>query len=393
LIFYPVIARLYTRAEFGFLAFLLSINNIITQISGGKYESSIVYPEKAEQANHLFNMGLRISILVSIVIPVLLFITSIIGLDVKITSEKYLWLYSLTFTVFFSTFALLLNGWGIRFKLFKTIIGYTLVLNISTTLIRLFLGFLNISEGLIISFLFGQVLASFYFFFAIRAKNNPKFYPFSNQIIETSKAYINFPKYLMLVSLVNSISMNLPIFALKGYFNEYLTGQFSIALTVLFKPILIYSNSVQQVLTQKLTEMKKKKSLLWPFINNYIKKIFLSSVIPAIILILIAPYLVNFFLGKNWIEAGKFCQIMIPWAFFVFLGSSLSFIPNLFNQQAKSLIIDLIYLILRLFALTIGIFYNNVFLGIFLFSIMGVLVIGYQLLWYRKMLINSDKSI
>lgn len=394
LLVYPIITRLFSPSDFGVLAFILSIQTIITQISSGKYELTIALPKQNKDASHLFNMGLTISIVISTLILPGVYLYSRIANNFSIAADKFFWLYFLTIIVFFTTVAQLLNNWSIRHKLFKIIIIYSLILNISTAALRLIFGIFFVKDGLIISLIISQVISVVYFYYAIKkTRNNPEIKPFNKEILPISKTYINFPKYLMFVSFINSVSGNLPIFILNSYFNEYLTGQFAIASTILFKPITIYSGSVQQVLLQKSAELKNNNMPILPFLQKFVSRVFLLSIVPLILLIILAPAIINLFLGSNWSEAGKFCQLILPWAFLVFLSSSLSFIPNLFNKQPKSLFIDLIYLVLRIIALLIGIIYKNAFIGIGFFAAAGVIIISYQLYWYRNLLVSSDKDI
>jgi lipopolysaccharide exporter len=392
LIVYPIITRLYTPSEFGALAFIYSVHIILVTLASGKYELAIILPEDKKSANNLFNVGMSIAIVISAIIPIVAFFTqNLVAKFIKIPDVTH-WFYFLSITVVVTVYAILISGWCTRYKFFKIIIGYTLLLNFSTSILKLLFGLLKINDGLIISFIIAQVISSIYCVIAInRVESKPWFKLFQKNTFDTAKTYINFPKFTLPHELLNSISSNLPIFVLTGYFSEYITGQFSVAIALLFKPISIYANSVSQVLSQKVVELRALKQPVWPLLKKYIIRTLLIAILPALILIIFAPVLFTTILGNKWLEAGNLCQLLVPWSLVVLVGASVAFIPNVFNKQFKALNIDLIYLILRLGALFTGVFFNNAILGIGLFSLVGVVVICYQLIWYRGLVIRDDK--
>jgi O-antigen/teichoic acid export membrane protein len=194
-------------------------------------------------------------------------------------------------------------------------------------------------------------------------------------------------------ALINTLSSNLPVLILTFYFSEYYTGQFAVAFALLFKPVQVYAGSVSQALSQKVVELKNNNQTIWPLISKYLKRTFFMAIVPAILLFLVAPELFRIVLGENWTDAGIICRLMIPWPLAVLHGGSLAFIPNVFGKQLKALIIDIIYICLRLAALGVGILTDNVYLGIGLFSLTGFFVIGYAVIWYIRTVKKSDAEI
>ena len=54
LIAIPILTRIYTPEDFGYIAIYLSIANIVAAISTGRYELSIMLPEKRIEALAIF---------------------------------------------------------------------------------------------------------------------------------------------------------------------------------------------------------------------------------------------------------------------------------------------------------------------------------------------------
>jgi O-antigen/teichoic acid export membrane protein len=128
-------------------------------------------------------------------------------------------------------------------------------------------------------------------------------------------------------------------------------------------------------------------------IKKYISKTLFLTIGPGIILMLLIPQIIRIYLGDNWTEAGRFCQLIIPYAVGALISGSLAFVPNIFNKQLKSLIIDVVYLLMRTGALAVGIVLRNVYIAVGLYALAGVMVVSYQIFWYRKLLIESDRII
>jgi O-antigen/teichoic acid export membrane protein len=287
----------------------------------------------------------------------------------------------------------MMDGWCTRYKFFRIIVIYTLTLNLSTSLLKLLFGFLGFENGLLLAFVMAQTIAGIIYFISVKRKRAlPKFRLFSKSDFQVGRNYLNFPRYNMPHALINTLSSNLPVLILTFYFSEYYTGQFAVAFALLFKPVQVYAGSVSQALSQKVVELKNNNQHIWPLIKKYLVRTFLMAILPAILLFIIAPELFRIVLGDNWVDAGKMCRLLIPWPLAVLHGGSLAFIPNVFSRQLKALVIDIIYILLRLAALAVGVITGNVFLGIGLFSLTGFFVIGYAVFWYISIIRKSDAN-
>jgi O-antigen/teichoic acid export membrane protein len=390
LLLYPVIARLFTPGEFGQLAIIVSIHSILVTAASGRYEQAIVLPGQDGQASDLFRISLRIAIVVSLLIPPLVFLIRQIGSYFGTDIETGTWFYLLGIMVFSSAYQQIGNAWSIRYKMFGVIAGYTLLLSFSNSLLKLLTGFLKLQDGLLYSFLFAQIITAIYL--AVKIRRSRSQHPGTGGMMMTARAYINFPRYSLFTALLNNFSGNLPIYALALYFSEDLTGQFSVALALMFRPVSTYNGSVYQVLMQKLVEMQHAGSSIWPMIRKFILKTLYFSAGPAIILVFLVPLFIKIYIGPNWTEAGRFCQLLVPYTMGALICGPLAFIPNMFNRQLDSLIIDIVYLLIRTGALALGIILKNAYIAVGLYALAGVLVFTYQVLWYRKLLIASDQK-
>ena len=389
LLMYPFIARLFAPGEFGQLAVIVSIHSLLTTAASARYEQAIVLPEDDSRATDLFRIGWRIAVAVSLLIAPIVYLIGKAGFF-PAESSLTRWFYLLGIMVLPAAVQQLGSGWCIRFRMFTVIAGATLVMSVSNALMKLGSGLLQIEDGLIYSFVAAQVITAL--FLVARIKKYRKIPRGTSGMMETARMYMNFPRYNLPTALLNNFSGNLPVYMLALYFTEDITGQFSVALALIFRPISTYNGSVYQVLMQKIVELQHTGLPTWPIIRKYILQTLMVAAVPAVILVLLIPYLIEFYIGPNWEEAGIFSRLLIPYAAVSLLCGPLAFIPNMFNKQFNSLIIDIIYLLMRFGALAAGIVLKNVYLAVGLYALAGIVVFIYQIIWYRRLLIESDRN-
>lgn len=388
---YPFISRLYSTDAFGQLAIIVSIHSLLATISTGKFDQAIAIPKNNDQGIHLLNRGIRIALGISFLILPVVFLVRLIGHSFSFGSQVNNWFYLLTITVFSTACIQLINGWSLRHKMFAIIAGSTLVLSLLTSSLKLVFGFLSVNDGLLIAFVTAQVLTMIYATFRVtRSHYPPVFEKNAEEALKTAAEYSGFPKFYMINALLNTLSINLPIYLFAFYFSRDIIGQFSVALALLFTPVNAFCNSLNQVLMKKTLELKHAGAPVWPFLRNFIYKILVYSVLPGIVLIVLIPQIIGIYLGDQWTAAGRFSQFLIPYAMGAILSGSLAFVPNVYGRQLTSLLIYLVYLILRITALSAGILLDNVYYSVGLYALISLLAVSYQVFWYRNLIIKED---
>ena len=167
--------------------------------------------------------------------------------------------------------------------------------------------------------------------------------------------YANFPKYSLPRTLINNVSGNLPMLLLAPFFGVSHIGFFGMALTLAFHPLNMISASLYQVLFQRIAEQVQRNESIKRFFCKFIRNTF-SVVIPVFAaLFFIMPWLTKWFLGDGWDDTALYIRLMLPWLAVICVGATIAFIPDIFQKQRTSAIIEIIYLILRICALLTGI--------------------------------------
>ena len=136
-------------------------------------------------------------------------------------------------------------------------------------------------------------------------------------------------------------------------------------------PIGIFQQSIGQVFFNKASQIYNKNGDLHNLVVSTVKNLIGLSFILFIPLFIISFYLDVLF-GDNWIDAGLYARILIPWLFFAFLSNPISSLIIILNKQKTILVLDIILLIFRFFALFFGYyFYKDIIISLMLFSGVG----------------------
>ncbi len=362
----PLLTRLYSPEDFGLLAVYMSILAIIGVVSSLRYELAIPLPENKHDAANILILCVALLTLISMAVGVcVLFFGPIIVnvLDVQ-RIRDYLWLLPLGI---FSTGAFsIFRYWNIRTKNF-TGIAKTKLLQALTVLVIQLTAFKYGGSAL----LFGQ-LAGISAGAANLAKKSLTQREFrSVSLIGIKKMavrYQRFPKYSSLASLVNVSGQQLPPIMFAIYFSVGSAGLYALAHRVLTLPSVLISGAIGNVFLSHASDAVRAKKINGLYFKLQSALIQLGLP-PTMMLIIAGGDIFALVFGEDWREAGGFSQWLVMAAFASFIVSPLSQIFVVLEKQKTSLILQIILFFSRLLGIVIGIFYDNLYLTIVMFTI------------------------
>jgi O-antigen/teichoic acid export membrane protein len=93
----PILSRIYTPQEFGLVALMVSIINVVSVAASGRYDMAIVLPKRSGQAFHLLVASLCIVLVVSIlsIAGIWTFRDSVNGYFAEDSYRRIIWLIPL----------------------------------------------------------------------------------------------------------------------------------------------------------------------------------------------------------------------------------------------------------------------------------------------------------
>ena len=382
-----VLSKIYTEEDFGVFGLYMSILNITVIFSTAKYELAILLPKSEKESVNLLGLSALISVGISILLLLILIPANSLICRWLGSDQISTWLY-------FIPLSTLLVGWFTSFrnysnrqKKYKLIAGANIGQSVSNSLVKLGLGFLIAgAAGLIFGVIFGQ-LVGILVFFAVhwRFKGASAGWIKWSEMKRLARKYSLFPRYNMWQGLINNLSGAFPVFILSSYFSTGMAGFYTFGYMILYRPVNLVANAFYQVMFQRFVEKKHENRALHPEVLLYLKRTTQVILLPFIVSGIFFPEIFVFIFGNEWMEAGRYAQIILPWIFMVCLVMPLTFIPDLYKKQRVAMIIDAIKLVARLGGLMVGVIMENVYIGLALYSGLSAIIIVYNLFWYLKL--------
>ena len=392
-LFAPIQTRLFKPEVFGELSVFISITGIISIIVCLRYELAIVLPEEKDEGFSLLKLAITFAALVSI--PSLfvfgVFRTPIFEFFNAPGLAKY-W-YFVPLTLFLTGVVQASNYWLTRERKF-TILSYNKILPVlAVNFVSIGLGFAG--ERALIARLFSILVSNLVNISLLAWVIIPEFRidrksEYQNR--DLLKKYKNFIVYDIWGALINNLSWMIVPILMNTFYGSFVAGQYSIGMRVIQLPASVIGASIGQVFYKSANERKNSKTL-YKYTLSIIKKLFVFTSPFAIILLIFGKVIFTKVFGQEWELAGKYVQILAPWAIVWFISSPISSIYPVFMKQNISLITSSLNLITRFGALYIGSVYKMEILGLILFSFSGIIVNCLSLFLCIKITKDNDKEI
>ncbi len=378
----PILTRLYTPEDFGFLAIYVSISVVFTVVISLKYDIAIIIPEKDEDSANITILSIVIASILSILIFINVFFFNDEMArffvdneeDVKILSK---WMYFIPLSTLFMGLFNAISFWFNRKALYKRMATSKVINTTGLTGIQIMSGALSSNPiGLLLGFVFGRLFSVLYLFYKFRRDNDSIFSRVNkNAMLSLMKRYKRFPYFTLPAEFINVISNQLPIFVIGKYFGGAVLGNYSLMERVLNAPISLLGRSVLDVFKQRASEDYMKYGNCKDIFTKTFKTLVLLSIIPAILLFFLSPLIFGFVFGEEWSMAGEFAQIFAILFFFKFTASPLSYMFFIAEKQHYDMIWQIGLLIFAVISFVIGIQYNDIKMALISF------VASYSLLY------------
>ncbi|PCD87718.1 lipopolysaccharide biosynthesis protein [Vibrio mediterranei] len=363
----PVLTRLYTPEEFGYLALYIAIGSILSMVVTGRYELAILVPKTDKVALNVMALSVTLSLLVSLVLLIFIVVFSEAFVAYFNISSPYEWLYLVPFSTAIVGIYQSYSYWCNRKAKYKDMALSRVVQSGSVSASQLGLGYLNLGLwGLLIGHIVGQTLSLLYL--VSRGRNNRKEGINVLRIKGTAKKYKKFPKYLILAHTINATSSQSPSILISTLYNTTITGFFLITQRVLQVPISLISGAIGEVFRQKASSQYASTGTCRDLFVRMLLVLIFVSIVPFMTLYLYIQDIFNLFLGEDWSLAGEYAKILLPVYFMRFVSSPLSSMFIIAEAQKLDLIWQVLLQMMVIMSFVIGYFFDSVEIALILFS-------------------------
>lgn len=318
LLFSPILSRVYTPSHFGDFTFFTATVAIATMAATGLYELAILLPRSDRQAFNLLGLVIIIALCVSSLSLLLILFVKWTGIELHNSIDGNVLLIPLG--IFFNALFQGLNYWLNRKKSYLILNISRISQSLAIVCFSILLGILGFKEyGLVIGYIVGGVLSVIPVFHLIfRYRRILTF----DGMKKVALMHLNYPKLMLPTSGMNTAAGQVPIFMLKGFYDNATVGSYGFAARILTAPLAVISVAIGQVFYRNLAEIEHSgdRDLISPF-KKTAGLLVLFSFLVFSPLYFWGEFIFGWIFGSNWHEAGRFVQIIA-------LGTSIRFIVS-----------------------------------------------------------------
>ncbi len=377
----PILTRLYTPEDFGKLALFISIVSVMGVFATGKYELAIILPKKNSTAYQLVSLSFILSFLISV-----FYIVPLVGSSIVYSFDTIY--YLLPIVSFFIALNSIFDRYNNRVKNYKLMSYQRLIKTTIESITSIaFITLFSIQTGLVWGFIFGYFISSWTMLYInFTSFKELKFKPSLSKMKVLSRRYINFPKYSMPHTFLNTLSENIPIFLIPLYYGSHTLGLYAFGLKIVKAPLELLLAAMFNVLGQKMAEEYAKGNEIKSLFISIVKKLITFAIFMIPLFIYIDDIFV-FIFGQEWRVAGEYIQILSPCILVEFIVSPFATIPHIYNVQRKAFVLEIIYSLVRISPFLIGAGYFDFTIQqvLMVYMISATLLLFYGYNWYYNL--------
>lgn len=203
----------------------------------------------------------------------------------------------------------------------------------------------------------------------------------------------NFPRFVAVKDLINSLSEALPVLLLAPHFDAAFIGLYGLAYAMGKTPANLVSNSAESVLYAHASECVRQRRPLGSLVRRYLLLMAVAASVAVAAAYLLADPFFSFGFGSRWAGCAPFLKVMLPWLWIHVVATPLTFVANLFSTQFAELCFFIVKLGLRLAALVVGLLQADFLLSVGLFSAASAVMCAAVLVWYVAQVRRYDRSL
>jgi len=382
----PIITRIYTKEALGFYFVYAAIGMLTQIVASLQYQLAIVLPKEKKDAQKLLSINFILVVFISALIAITIwllfdFIASFIQ-----QKDLLLWLYAIPFSTLFLGWFNAISYYFNREKKYKIISVGKVTKSVVLSIFHIVFGIIGfLKSGLILGLILGQFASMLTLFVFLFKKTDFKPNFNFSELKAILFKYKDIPLFNTLISFLNTLSNQLPLFLLSRFFGTSAAADYGIANRILNTPLNLVSSSVGQVFFQESSNINNKKGDLHKLVKSIYKRLFKIGIIPLIIAAIFTPFIFKSLFGEQYISSALMVQIIIPWVFLGFLTQPVSSLFTVLKKQKFMSLINIVVLGFRFIALYLGFYlYNNMLISVLFYAIVGVLFNIFQLYYFLR---------
>lgn len=362
-----ILSRMYSPKAYGDWGIFISYAGILTVLVSGRYELAILRPKKEVGALNLVALSTLLAFAVSIVSFLFLYLLDYLKPSIVIPGINYL-----PFYVFLTSLIQIYNGYANRTEQYAAIARSSISRSLIQAGSRIAMGSFRYGNGLIAGALLGSVAGIWSLLRKIHIIRNIRRAFSFRYMCRLAHTYRYFPFFQMPSALLNSLSTNLPLILMAFFFSKEQIGCFSMAITLLYLPVMLISNSLGQIFYQKATSCPPEETA--KLAHNFLRLTFPIGLAMSLFLIWGGETLLGFLLGERWSTTGLYAAYLSPWIWLILCFSPLGMIFDAIDKQKTEMILNICLFVSRILVIVVGGSLLSAHQTILLYGIAGTLL-------------------
>ncbi len=349
ILFTPVITRLYSPADFGVYNIFISIIGITGSLATLRYAVAIPIVKDERTSDNVLKLCFSITFVLSLlwVIAISAFGDTLSEYYKSEVLKTYIWFIPVVFLG--QGIYEALNQWAIRNKQFRLITRTKISQSVSSTGIKIGLGFLNVKPlGLFVGHI-AQEVAGISTLLTKLMKSKPTFFrEFSwSEIKQAAFRYKKFPLIQSWSQLLLASGVQLPVLFLGMYYGAEVVGIFGLAKSMIQLPMGLIGDSVAQVYYAEISKLgKDNPDKIYRLTVTLIKRLFIIGLIPVAFLIILGPWLFSVVFGSEWHDAGAYARYLSIYILMSLVSAPVSHVFNIYERMDLQLILNIVRVLL-----------------------------------------------
>ena len=360
----PLLSRLFSPAQFAGLALMTATVSLISRVSSFKFETAIATGRNKPEMGGLAALATWVLLgftFGAALLPALFFPL----LKARFGSwEAVSFCLFLPVIVLFDGLIQIVITWSVRWREFRTVSTNDLLRNGSSSLVQAGAGLGGfVSGGLMLGQTLGTMLA---FWVLARRKSSQELFRLASRSSwhrrrVIARRYIDFPLFQMPKAVLYSIGQNVPTMLLAAMYSANATGLYYFAYKFTALPAQLLSQSFGRVLLQRFANLHnvERRSILPLLVRS--SAAFTVMALPIVATMMLFGRLIfELVLGQRWAEAGELAAWTSLWSAGVIGATPAQMAMTLLRQNRVMLVLELIFLPLRLLPFAFFAGSNNV---------------------------------
>ena len=337
----PVITRLYSPADYGVYNIFMSIIGVTGSLVTLRYAVVIPIAKDERTSDNVLKLCFSITFVLSLlwVITIFVFGDTLSEYYKSEELKTFVWLIPLVF--FGQGIYEALNQWAVRNKQFRLITRTKISQSVSSTGLKIGLGFLNVKPlGLFVGHI-AQEVAGISTLLTKLIKTKPTFFrEFAwPEIKQVAIRYKKFPLIQSWSQLLLASGVQLPVLFLGMYYGAEVVGIFGLAKSMIQLPMGLYYAEIS-----KFGKVNPDK--IYRLSVSLIKRLFFIGLIPVAFLIISGPWLFSVVFGSEWHDAGAYARYLSIYILMSLVSAPVSHVFNIYERMDLQLILNIVRVLL-----------------------------------------------